>query len=175
MAKIKNLDEFKDKKTYKFLDDRVNYIEELIKQIDAIRTLPSEIEKSLSEHKVETFLLFRAFTELVFILYRSMFQKADWEDGFTWSEITPMAYHYTDEHLRLHSEIINYVDKVLAHQDIIGSCDRMRRADSSIQDPNRMDDYMVFNWSDHLANELIPLIILMKNAIKTAFHKKSPN
>lgn len=182
MPKIKNLGDFKQKETYMLLYERVIYIEKLIAQINAIRNLPVEVINYLSGYKVHVFDLIRTHTELVYVLYRSMFQGASWEVGFSQkSKIEPSAY-FTDEELKLYENIFDdvceHVDKVLAHQDNVSNL-----ITQGVNPPKRgvypakpiiegQEHYVTWNWLKRHAHELSPSLLLMKKAIKTVDYKK---
>lgn len=172
MAKIKNLNEFKKNETFFLLNERASYIKKLIDEVMAIRKLPVEVLNILEKSGVSVMNLIRSHTELIFVLYRSMFQRAAWEDSSR-CEITEDAYFYDEESKKIHTEIKSHVDYVLAHQDNISSLNENKRGIyPPVNDENGNKYYATWSWIKLHAHELSPLIDLMKEAIKTTYFQK---
>jgi predicted transcriptional regulator len=173
---IKNLNEFEYKKTFKLLYERLSEIEKLKNTIESIRGLPIDLYNALFKHNIDVLSLIYVHTKLAFVLYRSMFQSANWEEGIS-GYISPDAYSYDEDQKNLHDEILKYVDWVLAHQDIIESSSpeeekNMRGVYPQEPSDENENKYLTYDLIKYHAHELSPLINLMKEAIKNAYFNK---
>lgn len=185
MAKIKKLQDFEERKAFILLDERASEIEKIIEQIQVLRKLECDAIQAASQSQsaaeklsaklkpeLDYRFLILSLTKLAFLHYRSMFQSAYWEDNSPIkSEIIPIAYSYDDKHEELHKEIVEYTHQVLAHQDI-AHCFKKRGVDWSGSDKYGNNYSVVSNLIPYHADALIPLISLMKNAIRTAYSEK---
>ena len=157
---IQDLKEFKDPKTFILLFDRALYIERLIKTIE-------ERLIQLIAIGVHSY-----FIDLIYVLYRSMFQKATWENGIN-KHITTDAYSYTPQDQILHTELLENVDWVLAHQDNLNASASGRRHVYDIMlDKNGVEYTVTYIGRPTLSRNVEPLILLMKTAILKAYKDK---
>lgn len=172
---ITNLVEFNNKETFIRLLDRATYIEKLINTILRIRQLFTNIEiiNFLQNQEIDLTEIIRTHTELIYILYRSMFQSAYWEANCRKVDIDPSAYSYdknlTKENQNIHEEIITHVHKILAHQDVEHS---QRGVYPPITNERGDEFYATWNGFKYHADALKPHIELMKEAIKNTYFFK---
>ncbi len=114
---ILNLNEFKDKKTFIFLYERLLALEKLTQQLKSLLGLPVEVINFLESKNIRWSNLIDLHYNNFYIFYRSMFQKSDWEKNIR-KHIDPSSYFGNDlNNLNFHNDICLFVDKVLAHQD----------------------------------------------------------
>ncbi|MBY0461768.1 MAG: hypothetical protein K2Q34_01120, partial [Alphaproteobacteria bacterium] len=166
---INDLKVFTKEETFILLNERASYIQKLIKDIKTIWDLPIELINELAKHGVDFLDLTRTYTELVFVLYRSMFVASAWEKQR--EEISEDAYFYDQIQKDLHRNIIEHVNKILAHQDNVNAGSRRGIYPRFTDSEGNVFD-ATWNSITHHAYELIPLIESMKSAIETAYLAK---
>jgi hypothetical protein len=182
-----NLEDFDNQNTYIFLYERAFQIEELINGfLDATELFASNLSinegggvlKILPPYEQIFSLMRKSFLELAYLKYRSMFQAACWEEKKQTTYISEKAYGYTDTENKTHKYIIQYVNQVLAHQDIICSIEN-----SGDKKPKRWC-YEIMKHRDGVEyvatcnilrippNKIKPLVELMKKSILQAYKSK---
>lgn len=124
------------------LFDRTKYIQEIIKleleALDGIQKISTIVDYSV---------LNRVTTGYICVLYRSLFQTAEWVIGSRWDKIDAEAFFGVtfNRWEASHNVVINYTDKVAAHQD----ASTPRRTVSKFDDSEIGEFHIV---SEHLPN-----------------------
>jgi hypothetical protein len=134
-----------------------------------LNKLGSDVINVLEKNGVVFIDIIFVYTEHIFVLYRSMFQASDWEKKLSRHHISPSAYHYSEELLVIHNEIIDHVDKVLAHQDFNG---KQRYLHDPINSEQNGKSYLFRKSIKYHACMLLPHIFLMKKVIKDIYLSK---
>jgi hypothetical protein len=96
--------------------DRITHIQQILRIKDDFAEAILEIDKI--EKFLDVWTLNIALSELICILYRSLFQEAEWIEGEAWNKIEP-NFFFDDffSWAEKHNSIIEFATKVLAHQD----------------------------------------------------------
>jgi len=79
MKKIKSLESFQSKETFVFLYSRACYLQKLILTSESITKLTAEVRNTLRDNGICSSTLYRVYAEDIYVLYRSMFQNAQFE------------------------------------------------------------------------------------------------
>ncbi len=167
--KLISLEEFKNKETFVRLYERVFDIECKIQQLENISKLNIDLINALERSGIDFMNMIFVYTEYVFVLYRSMFQASDWEEETPRCYILPSAYEYPNQFIEMHDEIIDHVDKVLAHQDINA---RQRHLYAPIKNEKDGESYLFCRRIKYHAHMLLPHTTLMKDTIKKIYRSK---
>lgn len=111
---ITNLNQLEEDELVK-LFERSFAIKELLEKLLEIRENLIPLSKIIDPLNI----LF-SINSYICVLYRSLFQNAEWIRGNSKQSIDPTAIFKTDftNWENKHNEIIDYVNKVIAHQDI---------------------------------------------------------
>lgn len=117
--KIRNLSIFKSKDTFIHLYERLFLLEKILIQIDKLRIIDINTINILEKKSISHIEILQNQYILFYVLYRSMFQRAEWEEGIN-GEICPSSYNLPDKEknfMKIHNEIIDCVNSNFAHQD----------------------------------------------------------
>ncbi len=172
---ILNLSQFQKKETFILLYDRACNIEKSIAQ-EALLIQKVELLNTLSTHGANPILIRQILIEHAFTMYRSMFQASNWEDQRE-GNISSKAYEYDEEDQKLHKRITCHVNVKVAHQDNIHNpeqwckhCKVKHRKNRGVYYKGAENEkkYYVWNFIEHHAYALSPLIKRMKTAIEDA-------
>lgn len=173
MKIIEQLTDFKEKNTLILLYERTLYIERIISIYDNIRSLDTKIVNYLGERGLPLlcgtdFIL----TDATYVLYRSLFQSAQWEKDKC--KISEKAYGIEGRDKEYHDKVVDYVNKVLAHQDNVNSkidtC--FQRMPYEIQNHPDGFEFVVISNGKGPASDLKSLVDLIKSSILKAYKVK---
>jgi len=166
------LSEFTDEKTFYLLDERASHIEKLILEVEKLRNLPIEIWNIFETYSLSISDFMISHTELICILYRSMFQAASFESGAR-IPISTDAYNYQAEDEKLHDRIITYADEILAHQDNYNSVKNdSRNIYPETINLNGIDYYIPYRKIEFHADFILALVLKMKKSILDIYYSK---
>lgn len=174
MSNNKNITDLNelDERALVFLFERTAYIEDMLVELEKIHHIPVQLINNLGNY-INYLRIIRTYTEYISVLYRSLFEKAEWIKGYNWKPIDPQAFftptewvNWKDEHYK----IINKVDKDIAHQDA-NTDTRHRYPD--IKDESGRVLKVIGNFNQNLLGlELLEKIRIIKEKINKEYKSK---
>lgn len=170
------LRDFQQEKTFIFLQGRVLEMEQIINLLESIEKLPTStgsLNIPLEKCRYIVNILYPSLTEYILVLYRSMFQNAEWEDGVKGS-IDCKEYGFDKDEEKLHKDICAYVNQNIAHQDNAAQRQIKNNDPYYPRDAVFINDkgWLVTKLLKHTSRCLTNKIYKMKRAIEKAYHDK---
>jgi len=156
--------------TLKMLLSRVNRINDLLNQVISFRKIDIKLINSMQGCGIDIFHFPITHTQLAFVLYRSLFQEANWEERCRGHKIRPKAYGFDTNDFKIHSQIQGYANQVLCHQNIETSVKRGTRAlypDEYVKEDGSAFS-IVHGTIDHI-DILEPLLNKMRDKISEVY------